>query len=232
MGESCQHENGALTEIPAFAGTTKWRAVSSTLFRNMNTPLSQPDLRDEAPDSLMHREEAAASGVADKETATLTGRHDAVDVTVKCTEDIARGMESLTRGFSEPNVNKLISQTDGVDRLTGMPRLPGIAVTVAKVGGGHTKKENREPMDREIIVYSTPLCAPCESLKNHLRTAGIAFIVKDVLMDEEAGEFLESRGIFTTPVLSVNGELLEGFKPDKVNDLLGIRQSAGPVGNV
>ena len=87
-------------------------------------------------------------------------------------------------------------------------------------------------MDREVIVYSTPLCAPCESLKNHLRSAGIPFIVRDVLVDEEAGEFLENRGILTTPVLSVDGELLEGFKPDKVNDLLGIRQSAGPVNNV
>ena len=72
-------------------------------------------------------------------------------------------------------------------------------------------------MDREVIVYSTPLCAPCERLKNHMRSAGIPFI------DEEAGELLENRGIFTTPVLSVDGELLEGFEPDKVNDLLGIR---------
>ena len=41
-------------------------------------------------------------------------------------------------------------------------------------------------MDREVIVYSTPLCGPCERLKGHLRAAGISFIVKDVLLDEEA----------------------------------------------
>ena len=93
-------------------------------------------------------------------------------------------------------------------------------------------KENRKPMDREVIVYSTPLCTPCEGLKNHLRSAGIPFVSKDVLMDEEAGEFLESRGIFTTPVLSVDGELLEGFRPDKVNDLLGIQRSAGSADDV
>ena len=93
-------------------------------------------------------------------------------------------------------------------------------------------KENRKPMDREVIVYSTPLCAPCEGLKNHLRSAGIPFVAKDVLVDEEAGEFLESRGIFTTPVLSVDGELLEGFRLDKVNDLLGIQQRAGPADDV
>lgn len=77
-------------------------------------------------------------------------------------------------------------------------------------------------MDREVIVYSTPLCGPCERLKGHLRAAGISFIVKDVLLDEEAAEFLESRNIRTTPVLSVDGELVEGYQPEKVDELIGV----------
>ena len=76
-------------------------------------------------------------------------------------------------------------------------------------------------MNREIIVYSTPLCGPCERLKDHLRAVGVSFIVKDVLVDEQAAEFLESRNIRSTPVLSVDGELLEGYQPEKVDELIG-----------
>lgn len=73
---------------------------------------------------------------------------------------------------------------------------------------------------RDVIVYSTPLCAPCERLKRHLRERGIAFKVIDIMMDEEAGAFLESRGIRTTPVLSVDGELVVGFDPERIDRLL------------
>ena len=64
---------------------------------------------------------------------------------------------------------------------------------------------------KEVIVYSTPLCAPCERLKRYLREKGIAFAVVDIMMDEEAGAFLERRGIRSTPVLSVDGETLSSL---------------------
>ncbi len=72
----------------------------------------------------------------------------------------------------------------------------------------------------DVIVYSTPLCAPCERLKRHLRERRVAFRVVDIMMDEEAGAFLESRGIRTTPVLSVDGELVVGFDPERIDRLL------------
>ena len=73
---------------------------------------------------------------------------------------------------------------------------------------------------KDITVYSTPLCAPCERLKRHLREKGVAFKVIDVMMDEEAGAFLESRGIRTTPVISVDGELVVGFDRMRIDELL------------
>ena len=73
---------------------------------------------------------------------------------------------------------------------------------------------------KEVVVYSAPLCAPCERLKRYLREKGIAFTVVDIMMDEEAGAFLESRGIRSTPVLSVDGELVVGFDPERVGHLL------------
>jgi glutaredoxin-like protein NrdH len=73
---------------------------------------------------------------------------------------------------------------------------------------------------KDITVYSTPLCAPCERLKRHLREKGVAFKVIDVMMDEDAGAFLESRGIRTTPVISVDGELVVGFDRMRIDELL------------
>lgn len=75
-------------------------------------------------------------------------------------------------------------------------------------------------MAQEIVVYSSPLCPPCEGLKTYLRSRGIKFTVRDVMVDEEAAEFLESRNIRSTPVLSVNGELVVGFERERIDELL------------
>jgi arsenate reductase-like glutaredoxin family protein len=44
------------------------------------------------------------------------------------------------------------------------------------------------------------------------------------MADDEAAEFLEARGIYATPVLQVDGELLVGFEPEKIDRLLGLNQ--------
>ena len=43
------------------------------------------------------------------------------------------------------------------------------------------------------------------------------------MADEAAAEYLESRGIYATPVLEVDGELLVGFQPERIDRLLGLR---------
>jgi len=75
---------------------------------------------------------------------------------------------------------------------------------------------------RNVIVYSSPLCAPCERLKEYLRSRGVKFSVVDVMMDEDAAELLEGKNIRSTPVLSVDGELLVGFQREMVDKLLGL----------
>ncbi len=77
-------------------------------------------------------------------------------------------------------------------------------------------------MAREVIVYSSPLCAPCERMKEYLRSRGVPFKVVDVMIDEEAGELLESKNIRSTPVLSVDGEMVVGFQRDAIDKLLGL----------
>lgn len=81
-------------------------------------------------------------------------------------------------------------------------------------------------MHREVIVYSTPFCGPCEQLKAYLRSRRIRFSVQDPHMDEEAADYLESRGLYTTPVLRIGEEFLSGFEPAKVDALLGLEKEA------
>lgn len=76
----------------------------------------------------------------------------------------------------------------------------------------------------EVIVYTSPFCAPCEQLKRFLTAEGVAFKVRDLLMDEEAQDRLEAARIRSTPALEVDGQFYAGeeLSPDKVRTLLGL----------
>lgn len=80
------------------------------------------------------------------------------------------------------------------------------------------------PTDREVVLYVTPLCAPCDRLKAYLRSREIDFAIKDLMMDEEAAEFLESRNIRSSPVLRVGDDILAGqsLNTEKIDALLGL----------
>jgi glutaredoxin len=78
-------------------------------------------------------------------------------------------------------------------------------------------------MKEKATVFSSPLCAPCERLKEYLRARGVEFIVRDVMVDEEAALFLESRNLRSTPVLMLDGELITGFQRERIEQLLNAR---------
>ena len=73
-----------------------------------------------------------------------------------------------------------------------------------------------------VTIFSTPLCAPCEQLKSYLRDRGVEFTSKDLMMDEDAAEFIDSKNIRTAPVLQVDDMLLHGqeLEPSKIDALL------------
>lgn len=78
-------------------------------------------------------------------------------------------------------------------------------------------------MEAKVTVFSTPLCAPCEALKRYLRTRGVDFVLRDVMVDEDAAEFLESRNIRSTPVVMIDDELVIGFDRARIDELLDSR---------
>jgi glutaredoxin-like protein NrdH len=93
---------------------------------------------------------------------------------------------------------------------------------LTKLQGGPGEGSREPAMARNVVVYSTPLCAPCEHLKQYLRSRGVSFVVRDIMMDEEAAIFLEDRGIRSTPVLAVDDALVVGFDRKRVDELLGL----------
>ena len=78
-------------------------------------------------------------------------------------------------------------------------------------------------MSGKVIVYSTPFCAPCERLKKYLNEKGVAFASVDLMMDEDAADMLEDRGIRASPVLEVDGQCYFGndLNPANLAKLLG-----------
>jgi len=77
----------------------------------------------------------------------------------------------------------------------------------------------------QVTVYSTPLCAPCERLKQYLKAQGVPFEAKDLMMDEEAAEKIEDLGIRSSPVLEVDGRYYSGTQltPEHLVGILGLK---------
>lgn len=74
-----------------------------------------------------------------------------------------------------------------------------------------------------VTVFSSPLCGPCERMKGWLTERGYPFVVRDVMMDEAAGELLESHDIRTTPVLQVGERFIIGLDFAAMEDALADR---------
>lgn len=62
-----------------------------------------------------------------------------------------------------------------------------------------------------------------EQLKGYLKRLGVAFRVRDLLMDEDAQDRLDEARIRSTPVLEVDGVIYAGSEltPEKVRALVG-----------
>ena len=79
-------------------------------------------------------------------------------------------------------------------------------------------------MSQKVVLYTTPMCGPCEQVKEYLRMHEVSFSVVDLLMDEGAAELLESKGIRSAPALGVDDEIIAGaaLNPDKIDEMLGL----------
>ncbi len=78
-------------------------------------------------------------------------------------------------------------------------------------------------MNKKIVVYSTPFCPYCVTLKKFLEDKGVEFEEIDVAQNKEAArEMIEKSGQSGVPVLDIDGEIVIGFDREKITKLLNL----------
>ncbi len=84
-------------------------------------------------------------------------------------------------------------------------------------------RHNGEQEQKRVVVYSTPTCPHCTSLKNYLRKNQIQFRDIDVSKDQKvAQELVRKSGQQGVPQTEINGRIIVGFNKQKIDELLEI----------
>jgi glutaredoxin-like YruB-family protein len=84
------------------------------------------------------------------------------------------------------------------------------------------RKDGVKPAKR-VIVYSTPTCSWCNTLKTYLKLHNVLYNDIDLSRDQKAAEALVKRsGQTGVPQTDINGEIVVGFNKARINQLLGI----------
>jgi anaerobic selenocysteine-containing dehydrogenase len=89
--------------------------------------------RRDLPHLLMHPTDAADRDVDNDSDVVVASSVGEVQATARYDQRLARGVVSLTHGWHDPNVNRLVSPMDDIDPLSGQPPMSGLVVTVLPV---------------------------------------------------------------------------------------------------
>ncbi len=77
---------------------------------------------------------------------------------------------------------------------------------------------------KSVIVYTTPSCSWCTTLKRHLDVNQVRYREVDVSKDQKAAEAMVRRsGQQGVPQTEINGQMIVGFDRDRINRLLEIK---------
>lgn len=75
-------------------------------------------------------------------------------------------------------------------------------------------------MSKKVVVYSSNTCAYCHDAKDYLKSLGVEYTEKNVSTDKEARKELMKKGFMGVPVIEIDGETIQGFDKDRLDDLL------------
>ncbi len=85
------------------------------------------------------------------------------------------------------------------------------------------QKEGREL--KNVVVYTSPTCSWCTTLKNYLKHHNIRYREVDVSKNQqEAERMVKKSGQQGVPQTEINGTMIVGFNKGKINQLLGISE--------
>lgn len=77
----------------------------------------------------------------------------------------------------------------------------------------------------KIIIYSTPMCGVCRTLKMYLKSKGFEYqdidVSEDILKQEE---MIEKSEQMTVPVTEIDGKIFIGFNMREINKALNIKE--------
>jgi glutaredoxin-like YruB-family protein len=74
----------------------------------------------------------------------------------------------------------------------------------------------------KIVIFTQPECPPCHVVKLFLTEKGLVFEERDISRDSEAlRELTEKYGSHSTPTLVIGDEVMIGFNPERLDEILG-----------
>jgi len=80
-------------------------------------------------------------------------------------------------------------------------------------------------MKKKVEVYTQPECPPCKVVKQFLEHHSIPFEEYDVTKDMKArSRMIHEFQSYSTPTISVDGEIVTGFDLKKLTELLQISE--------
>ena len=78
----------------------------------------------------------------------------------------------------------------------------------------------------EVIVYSSTGCPKCMEVKDQLKKWGVTFEERNISENAEYFKQLQERRIFGTPATMIDGKVVLGFQPKKLQERLGISEES------
>ncbi|UNC92688.1 glutaredoxin family protein [Candidatus Contubernalis alkaliaceticus] len=76
-------------------------------------------------------------------------------------------------------------------------------------------------MNEKVIVYTTPTCPFCDTVKEFLSKKGVSYVEYDVSEDENARqEMMDKSGRMAVPTMVINNEVIVGFDQEKIDELI------------
>ncbi|YCA13541.1 FAD-dependent oxidoreductase [Bacillus sp. AK128] len=76
-----------------------------------------------------------------------------------------------------------------------------------------------------IVIYSSTGCPYCEKIKTELKEWGYTYEERNVTDNPQFFDDLHEQGMFSTPVVFIDGEAFIGYRPKKMKKALGVTEN-------